>query len=608
MCIENRLRGIVTIAFVAVIGQAIPLLATTGTFTLGPNLGYITYTETVQTPSPTCTFLTGPNNSILVTSTYNVESYQNITYVNSAANINQALAGFTYTYGSPGPGAGLNSTCPVDSNPNGPFSTYSNTTAGSQYTISLYPGLNAQISVPGYINPKYQVLGVIYAPPGHSSFVDYTNNNLVSSTTTTKHSYKNGYSVSDTTQVGTFKAGAVGPWSHGSIFLGGNVSASYSQSTTTGDSTATTVSKQTSYQNGPFHGPSCDYCGVDHDYDIIEVWLNPVELFTLTNNGVIQPNGVGFSPLDQPGMHVVQVYAGWLNGDISMPASICCGTTSAFARAWASTSNGFTYASGDSPALTAQDEVNILMMDPFWNCTYKSSAGDGVNCAKPADASFSGSVSTNGTAVTWASGNTFNQLLADGKIVINGGTYTIAKVNSSTSLTLASSAGSQTDVAYSAPSRFTQSGNVNFSYTQPAAGAQPSTQSYTWTYTNMNVTGTTFTHDTDIKYGIETVFGFKIFSVGFQDTVNQTWEIDDTYESDTQMTTQNTSIAAASITGPVCNNVSGACSPVYPPAKAFDPVTCAPLSVATAFGQGTTMYLYQDNLFGTFMFEPYGEP
>jgi hypothetical protein len=58
---------------------------------------------------------------------------------------------------------------------------------------------------------------------------------------------------------------------------------------------------------------------------------------------------------------------------------------------------------------------------------------------------------------------------------------------------------------------------------------------------------------------------------------------------------------------PPCTVVNGACSPMYPPLNAYNPITCAALSLATAFGQGDSMYLYHDNLFGTFLIEPYGQ-
>jgi hypothetical protein len=62
---------------------------------------------------------------------------------------------------------------------------------------------------------------------------------------------------------------------------------------------------------------------------------------------------------------------------------------------------------------------------------------------------LTGTVNTSGTAVTWVSGTNFNTNMAPFPIVINGVTYQVATYNSSTSLTLASSAGTQTGVAYS---------------------------------------------------------------------------------------------------------------------------------------------------------------
>lgn len=70
---------------------------------------------------------------------------------------------------------------------------------------------------------------------------------------------------------------------------------------------------------------------------------------------------------------------------------------------------------------------------------------------------FQGAVNTNGTAVTWVSGGTFvtnwpNTSVPN--VVINGTSYAIASVASSTSMTLATSAGVQTGVVYFVPSKW----------------------------------------------------------------------------------------------------------------------------------------------------------
>lgn len=59
---------------------------------------------------------------------------------------------------------------------------------------------------------------------------------------------------------------------------------------------------------------------------------------------------------------------------------------------------------------------------------------------------FSGTVNTSGTAVTWVSGSTFPSGMT--AIIIAGTSYTIATWNSATSLTLSSSAGTQTGASF----------------------------------------------------------------------------------------------------------------------------------------------------------------
>jgi len=63
--------------------------------------------------------------------------------------------------------------------------------------------------------------------------------------------------------------------------------------------------------------------------------------------------------------------------------------------------------------------------------------------------SWSGTCNTSATTVTWVSGDLFDKNLIGTKIVINSVTYTVAGVTSTTSLTLATSAGSQSGVAWS---------------------------------------------------------------------------------------------------------------------------------------------------------------
>jgi hypothetical protein len=58
-------------------------------------------------------------------------------------------------------------------------------------------------------------------------------------------------------------------------------------------------------------------------------------------------------------------------------------------------------------------------------------------------------VNTSGTAVTWVSGNVFNSSMQGQQVVINAVTYTVLTYNSTTSLTLTTSAGVQSGVSFS---------------------------------------------------------------------------------------------------------------------------------------------------------------
>lgn len=55
----------------------------------------------------------------------------------------------------------------------------------------------------GFVNPKYVVVGVTYAPPGSSSYVQYTGTTSIGNTTTIASSFSNavGFSVSVTASI-----------------------------------------------------------------------------------------------------------------------------------------------------------------------------------------------------------------------------------------------------------------------------------------------------------------------------------------------------------------------------------------------------------------------
>lgn len=514
---------------------AVTMLATPHAYgqSFGANLGSLQ----VGTFTKTGSYCTEANGT---TGNYHGFQYTNFVYT-PASGVSggpQSLPGTAWyvTYSTGGGGTCLSvGTHPV---------SLSGNLDGNSYFIAFVPtsngGHNAYMTMPGYINPKYIVVGIIYSPSGSGSKVDYSQSNLVSSTVTTKESFTNGYTQTNT-QLATGSFGVVlHGYKLGGIDTSVKNSTSYTQATTTTDSTAVTV-QQTTGTETVVPGPTCDYCGVDHDYDQILVWLNPVVTYNLLNNGVVQATGYGFSTYDQPGVDVYPVYVGELNGDLPVRPS----TTQAFARGWASV---FQWPSGEGPALTAQDEQKILQMDPYWGCTYKTQLSDpneATECPEPPDVS-----------------------------------------------------------------RFTEATSTSFPYTQAEVGAQPSSKTYTWSYTNTDSQGLDEKVENDQTIGYEYSFGYTTpFGVGFQDTLSQSYTMQYTYEASNQFTNTSTSTASATITQAQCNVVNGACDPWYPPANAYDPtvVPCAPLSLGPVFGQGDSLYIYMDNLFGTFLTEPYGQ-
>ena len=226
----------------------------------------------------------------------------------------------------------------------------------SQGSSQGYASTACTTPVTGYINPKYVILGVTYAPPGPSSYVDYTKSTLVSDTTSLNSSFLSGYSI------GTKVSGGIKGWSKGSITA--SQTTSYSQ--TSNNSSSVTISKTTASSNQT-PGPTNPYIGIDHDYDVIWLWLNPVDNFTVNVDGSggvtgVTWNGYGYSTLDPAGVDVYPVYIGQLNGDLPIPSD----EAGVLARTWAA---GEIWPSGQGPGLTSTDFQTIEQADPYWDCT-----------------------------------------------------------------------------------------------------------------------------------------------------------------------------------------------------------------------------------------------
>lgn len=246
-----------------------------------------------------------------------------------------------------------------------------------QYYLQASGATGSITAVGGYINPKFLVLGVTYAPPGANSFVDYTKSTEVGTETTVKSSFGSTYSQSISVSV----SGGIGGWLNGSV--SSTASTAYSQGSNT--SSSITVSKAQSLSDIT-PGWSNSYGPINHDYDIIWLWLNPVVRFSFsqTSGGVVTAlkwNGYGYDTADQPAMDVYPVYVGWLNGDFVIPSNV----RTELNRGWASAKM---WPSGQTAALTNAEFQTIAQADPFWSCTPTP-----VSCPTTVDgARFSGPV------------------------------------------------------------------------------------------------------------------------------------------------------------------------------------------------------------------------
>lgn len=222
-------------------------------------------------------------------------------------------------------------------------------TAGNKYTGSVtvvYSSGGASLTLKmftdadyvyiGNVYPKFRVLSVIYAPPGPSSFVDYGTSTMLGSSNSWEKTFSTGTQISTDLSIGkVFKVGISQTWTQ-EFDNSGSIS----------------VDKSTSFDIS-VPGPLNPNVGINHDYDIIEVWLNPQADFTVTtpNSALWKYNFDARDPANE--MDVVQLYVTWLKH----PSTIPPGIASRLARTWA----------GSGQGLTTADYSTILARDPLAN-------------------------------------------------------------------------------------------------------------------------------------------------------------------------------------------------------------------------------------------------
>jgi hypothetical protein len=368
----------------------------------------------------------------------------------------------------------------------------------------------------GYVDPKYLVVGVTYAPPGPSTntFVQYLNSTFVGNTESLSTSFTNSNMGSVTITYGPSIPGVANA----------KISNTFSETNSEMTKSTSTVTTSIQVQQGEkTFGTGNYFAPVDNDYDIIWVWLNPVAIFTTSSVAPLAWNGYGYDTTDQNGMDIVGIQLGYLNGHFgSMPPDI----QSSINRVWAADQ---TWAAGQGPALTNADLAQIASADPFSVSTYGS---DDIGYVPPSP-----------------------------QTPDNRFTLSLCSQESS------------------------------FSYLQAAPSTSPEIYTCNLTYTNLSTQAQEISTTFSLGFSTDESFsgtGFlKNFSADLKDSYTLTW----TTDAQSSITTSTTSTANLSAQGPPCNNAiqgQGPCIPVYD----------------SSGNQPTQFDVYEDNMYGTFMFAP----
>ncbi len=197
----------------------------------------------------------------------------------------------------------------------------------------------------GWITPKYQVVGITYAPPGSKSSVTYSTNFLSGTATSTSSSLKAGITETDTLSTGFDLFGV----------LNSNATQTYTAGWTQTSGTNNSISITQQYSTGvSLLGPPSNKLGVDHDYDIIYVWLNPAVKMTIYGTRAVVIDSYNWDARDTiTGMDVIGLTLGQLRGTQPITGE----TLTRLERTW-DTNLG---------ALTSVDYLAIAQTDVFYS-------------------------------------------------------------------------------------------------------------------------------------------------------------------------------------------------------------------------------------------------
>lgn len=208
-----------------------------------------------------------------------------------------------------------------------------------------------------YLDMKWQVVAVDYAPPGAQSTVSYGTSAMRGTATNNSSTFSTSTTLTVSGDLGANVFGIV----EGG--LTGSTTTQYSEQT----GSNLMISLQTTTSNSDIvKGPSSSSVGVDHDADVIWLWVNPLSVEYLGANNTIAWGGYAWNAADDAEvMEVIPIYVGWLKNPSTMDPAVA----TRLRRTWDQTGLS---------GLTTADYAQILKADPFANSsTYNPSTDSG---------------------------------------------------------------------------------------------------------------------------------------------------------------------------------------------------------------------------------------
>jgi hypothetical protein len=426
----------------------------------------------------------------------------------------------------------------------------------------------AQTPTPQPIFPKYKVMGVVYAPPGSQSNVTYGSSKLVGSSDSISTT-----NSSQTVNTTSFEVGATL-----GVF---GASIQYNQSDEWGTSleNSNSVAVQTQMGNAiSTLGPISSALGVDHDNDIIYIWLNPVESVSTQSSTVFNWTNISSNGCDltdsSDAITFYQAISGCDSNQYPFPDIVgipvwClknpywpgqgCAQWLVYTKrswdlsAWGTNSNG----SPILPGLNLQDYADILQADPFVALN-----GNAMNVCHP---TYGVNIDPNDTEYIEP-------------LPVNPSTYGKHDFAGTPNNCIPYTQGNAVVM-----SRFQPYGTVE--YPEPGPNGQPVTYTGTFQYNQTQTQGTiaTDTHTIATSWDTTASFGDSFGPVSFDAALSVGGSNSTTWmnQSNTSSTSGSTSYANYSITGPqLSDNYNG-------PA---------------------TFNVYLDNVYGTYAFYSDLEP